>query len=228
MNERITKEDLLSRIVYRDALILVLNKPAGIAVHRAGPMLYNLEQYFEHLRFGLKNGPYLAHRLDRDTSGCLVLARNTFAARLMHTLFTEKNIKKSYVAWVSGQVEKDNGLIDVPLKRQSNETNNWRMMAHDDGLKAITNYEVIHRNGTASLLKLMPHTGRTHQLRVHCQYLGHPIMGDKIYGHELDNGPLRLHAHSIEIPLYQKKPPKLVFSPLPQHVAELIPNGIMI
>lgn len=226
MIKRISSEELQSRIIYRDALLLVLNKPSGIAMHKAGVNLYNIEQYFPYLRFGLKNGPYLVHRLDRDTSGCLVLARNYFAARLMHRLFMEQKIKKSYLAWVHGLVAKDFGLIDIPLKKQSEH--NWLMMPHKDGVKAITYFEVILRVNHTSLLRLKPETGRTHQLRVHCQYLGHPIIGDKIYNPITTTKPMHLHAHHIEIPLYKKKPPQLITSPPPPYMIDILPDGISI
>lgn len=216
---RLTEDELLSRILYRDALILVLNKPSGLPVHAAGPKLYNLEQYFDVLRFGLPKVPHLAHRLDRDTSGCLVLARNPHAARLMHELFTQGKVKKTYLAVVEGQVCHDKGSINIPLSKQSKDMSNWRMKPDELGsITAHTDYEVIKRGDEWSLLKLTPHTGRTHQLRVHCLALGHPIVGDVIYGSGDGIKPLQLHAHTIEIPLYKNKPPIMVKAPLPDHM----------
>jgi len=216
----LNEDTLLSRILYRDALLIVLNKPSGIAVHAAGPKRHNLEQYFDALRFGLPKKPHLAHRLDRDTSGCLVLARNAFAARRMQELFTAGLVKKAYLALVEGVVQQDKGLLDIPLERQSKESSNWRMKADINGsMPAKTDYEVLARHAHQTLLKLIPHTGRTHQLRVHCQALGHPIMGDVIYGTGDGKIPLHLHAHTIEIPLYKNKAPITIEAPVPDYMA---------
>src|SRR5271170_7443890 len=110
---KLTDDEVQSRVLYRDGLILVFNKPSGIPVHKAGPKLHNLEQYFSYLQFGLKNPPNLAHRLDFGTSGCLVLARQAHGARIMQELFTKGRVKKSYLAVVHGQVAKDSGIIDI-------------------------------------------------------------------------------------------------------------------
>jgi tRNA pseudouridine32 synthase/23S rRNA pseudouridine746 synthase len=217
---RLSNDELFSRVLYRDALILVLNKPAGIPVHKAGPGLHNLEQYFPILQFGLKRAPSLAHRLDRDTSGCLVLARHTQAARKMQELFSQGHVKKAYLAIVHGEVVTDRGRIDISLGRQSQQKSNWRMKPDPLGtITAITDYEVLKRSKDNTLLKLVPHTGRTHQLRVHCAALGHSIIGDTIYGVKGDKiSHLHLHAHEIAIPLYPKKPPIVVSAPLPSHM----------
>jgi RluA family pseudouridine synthase len=217
---RMTEAELVSRILYRDGLILVLNKPSGIPVHPAGPCLHNLEQYFDLLRFGLPKVPHLAHRLDLGTSGCLVLARNAHAARRMQQLFVEGKIKKTYLAVVHGAVLEERGQIDIPLSKQSQAKTSWRMKADKNGtITALTDYEVLTRTAEWSLLRLTPHTGRTHQLRVHCLALGHPIVGDYVYGPPQDGiKPLHLHAHTIEIPLYDKKAPIVVTAPMPEHM----------
>lgn len=218
---RLSEQDITNLVIYRDGLILVINKPSGIAVHNAGGSNHNIEQYFHWLTFGLPKNPMLAHRLDLGTSGCLVLARNTHGARLMQELFTNGNIKKTYVADVHGLVEQDAGHITVPLSKMSPEKKHWWMKADPEGTTtAHTEYKVISRGETTTRLLLIPHTGRTHQLRVHCAYIGHPIIGDYIYGQDRDREAekmLHLHAASIEIPLYPKKAPILVEAPLPSH-----------
>lgn len=216
--KRMTNEELLERIIYRDALILILNKPSGIAVHPANGSKHNLEQYFHLLQFGLPSMPALAHRLDLGTSGCLVLARHKEAARRLQVMFTDGRVKKKYIAMVHGNVAEDSGRIDIPLTKQSPQKNHWWMKADPNGeISALTDFEVIKRAEHYTWLKLTPHTGRTHQLRVHCQALGHPIVGDYIYGNENDK-PLHLHAESIELPLYKNKPPLIVHAPLPPHM----------
>lgn len=219
-SERMSDDEVLSRVLYRDGLILVLNKPSGIPVHPAGVCRHNLEQYFHLLQFGLPKPPVLAHRLDLGTSGCLVLARHAEAARKMQRLFTDGCVKKSYFAIVFGMVRSLEGRIDIPLKKQSQLKNNWRMKADSNGsITAITDYVVVDQTNEKTLLKLTPLTGRTHQLRVHCAALGHPILGDHVYGPKTEaSRPLYLHAHSVEIPLYDKKAPIVVEAPFPSHM----------
>lgn len=217
---RLSEEEIKSRLLYRDGLILVLDKPSGIPVHKAGPCLHNLEQYFHLLRFGLPNNPTLSHRLDLGTSGCLTLARNVTAARKLQQFFTDGRIKKTYLAVVHGEVKDEIGHIDIPLKKLSPSKTNWRMKADITGtITAFTDYVVLKKTPQWSLLKLIPTTGRTHQLRVHCQWLGHPIIGDYIYGPDTNSDvKLHLHAHTIEIPLYKKKPALFLTAPVPPHL----------
>jgi RluA family pseudouridine synthase len=224
--QRLSAEELHNRILYRDALILVLNKPSGIAVHAAGGSKHNLEQYFHELCFGLPKAPVLAHRLDLGTSGCLILARHAESARRLGDLFTKGIIKKSYNALVEGLVSEDHGFIDIPLAKLSLEKKHWWMKADPHGpLEARSEYRVIKRLKNSTLLELIPHTGRTHQLRVHCASLGHPIKGDYIYGPNKEEAKLMhlcLHASTLEIPLYPKKAPLYIKAPWPMHFENLI------
>lgn len=216
---RLGDDEVLSRVLFRDGLILVFDKPSGIAVHKAGQGRHNLEQYFHLLRFGLPKAPALAHRLDRGTSGCLVLARHRVSAQRLQALFSQGKISKIYFAVVHGAITTDVGRIDLPLSKQSHAKGNWRMKADLDGsITAVTDYVVVMKTPNWSLLKLNPLTGRTHQLRVHCQAIGHPIMGDDIYGHSDGVHKLHLHAHQITIPLYPKKEPLVVTAAWPSHM----------
>ncbi|MBX9805956.1 MAG: RNA pseudouridine synthase [Alphaproteobacteria bacterium] len=219
-------EEIIKRILYRDALILVLDKPSGIAVHTANGGLHNLERYFPALQFGLPNPPTLGHRLDRGTSGCLILARHKEAARRLGVLFAENRIKKSYWAVVSGRFSEDEGRIDLPLSKQSSSRKHWWMKVdQENGVSAITDYRVLGRGDGLTWLELTPQTGRTHQLRVHCAALGHPILGDYIYGPDQEGIPkdgLHLHARSLEIPLYPKKAPIPVAAMPPLQMQEAL------
>lgn len=222
---KLSEEELLETLLYRDALILVLNKPSGIPVHPANGNKHNLEHYFHLLQFGLPKAPVLAHRLDLGTSGCLVLARHTEAARRLGALFTAGAIKKRYYALVAGGPKDDAGRIDLPLSKQSPDKRHWWMKTDKEGLTAITDFRVLKRFGEQSLLELTPHTGRTHQLRVHCQALGFPIIGDYIYGPDREKAKLQklcLHAQSIELPLYPNKAPLCIEAPLPEHMVQAI------
>lgn len=218
--DRIPDDEIVQRLLYRDGLILVVNKPSGLAVHKAGEGKHNLEQYFHLLQFGLKNPPLLAHRLDRGTSGCLVLARQKAGAQKMHELFSNGRIRKTYLALVHGVVKDDEGRIDLPLAKLSDERSCWRMKVDKtSSLEAISDFRVVERYENQTLLSLSPLTGRTHQLRVHCQALGHAIVGDDVYGDpEERDMPLHLHAAKIEIPLYEKKPPIVVTAEPPLHM----------
>ncbi len=220
-----TPEELLSRLLYRDALMLVIDKPAGIPVHTGTGGGDTLDQYFEHLRFGLPRPPALAHRLDRDTSGCLVLGRHRQALDRLGKLFANNKIKKTYWAIVSGAPPEKEGVIDLPLAKQSQSHKRWWMKiagpGDDDPLPALTHYKVMGQAESISWLEMHPQTGRTHQLRVHAAALGCPILGDRIYG-KTQAGMLHLQARAIEVPLYPKKDPVSVIAPVPAHMRDAL------
>jgi len=216
-------EELLSRLLYRDALMLVINKPAGLPVHAGTGGGETLDRHFHALQFGLPRPPALAHRLDRDTSGCLILGRNRHALHKLGNMFAIGRIKKTYWAVVHGHMPQPEGRIDMPLEKQSESSKRWWMkIAESGGQSAITNYRVLGQSQTHSWLEFKPETGRTHQLRVHSAALGHAIMGDKIYGTQEPGERLQLHATALEVPLYDKKPPIVIEAPPPEHMLELL------
>jgi tRNA pseudouridine32 synthase/23S rRNA pseudouridine746 synthase len=212
-----TPEEMVSRLLYRDGLMLVLDKPAGFAVHRGPKGGESLEDHFDALRFGLPRSPALAHRLDRDTSGCLVLGRHRKALAQLGKLFKAGAIDKVYWAVVEGAPETDEGTIELPLGRLD-ATRGW-WMKHDphQGQPATSKWRVMGRAGALTWLALEPLTGRTHQLRVHCAEMGWPILGDAIYGTAPRvGGPmLHLHAREIVVPLYKNRAPIRVSAPVP-------------
>jgi tRNA pseudouridine32 synthase / 23S rRNA pseudouridine746 synthase len=207
---------LADRILYRDALILIIDKPAGIAVHAGPGGGPNLESFFDTLRFGLPRPPALAHRLDRDTSGCLVLGRHPRALRRVGALFAQGKVTKRYWAVVEGRPPNDEGRIETGLKKISRGSS-WRMVVDPSGQHAVTDYRVLSAGGGQALLELRPRTGRTHQIRIHCATMGCPVIGDPVYGSTVHE-PLQLHARAIVVPLYPAKPPVTVFAPSPQHM----------
>jgi tRNA pseudouridine32 synthase/23S rRNA pseudouridine746 synthase len=220
-----TPEDLASRLLYRDGLMLVIDKPAGIAVHRGPKGGASLEDYFDALRFGLPRPPALAHRLDRETSGCLVLGRHRKALELLGNMFKHGKISKTYWAVVEGGPTDDEGLIDLPLGRLD-ATRGWWMKVDPFGQKSQTRWKVMGRGmdaGGAALtwLALEPLTGRTHQLRVHCEAMGFPIVGDAIYGSApREGGPgLQLLAREIVVPIAKNAPAVRVEAPAPGHMS---------
>jgi tRNA pseudouridine32 synthase/23S rRNA pseudouridine746 synthase len=222
-----TAEEMVARLLYRDALMLVIDKPAGMAVHRGPKGGESLEDHFGALRFGLPRAPALAHRLDRDTSGCLVLGRHRKALAELGRMFKAGTIDKTYWAVVEGGPDAGQGRIDLPLGRLD-VTRGWWMKPDPDGQPAATAWTVLGRwsappEGTQiTWLALEPLTGRTHQLRVHCAAMGWPILGDTIYGTAPRTGGLgmQLHAREITVPLYRNRAPIRVSAPAPAHMIE--------
>jgi tRNA pseudouridine32 synthase/23S rRNA pseudouridine746 synthase len=216
-----TPEEMVARLLYRDGLMLVIDKPAGIAVHRGPKGGASFEDYFGALRFGLPRAPALAHRLDRDTSGCLVLGRHRKALAQLGRLFKGGRVGKTYWAVVEGGPDAEDGRIDLPLGRLDDARGWW--MKHDPaGQPAATTWKLLGRGAGQTWLALEPLTGRTHQLRVHCAAMGWPIVGDNIYGNALRSGSPALHLHSREIvvPLYKNRDPVRVVAPVPAHMRE--------
>ena len=215
-----TPDELLARVLYRDGLMLIVDKPAGLPVHAGPKGGQNLEDLFGHLCFGLPRPPALAHRLDRDTSGCLVLGRHAKALRRLGKLFSQGKIRKTYWAVVEGQPPESRGTIIAPLRKR-NAQRGWWMVVHAEGQAAVTDYRVLATAGGRSWLELHPRTGRTHQIRVHCVTLGCPVVGDPVYGrdpgaHQAE--PLHLQARAIDVPLYPTREPVGAVAPPPPHM----------
>ena len=218
--------DLTSRVLYRDGLILIIDKPAGIPVHAGPGGGPTVEDGLEALRFGLPKQPALAHRLDRDTGGCLVLGRHPKALRKLGILFSSNRVEKTYWAVVRGRPTNAAGRIDLALEKVSTAKHGWRMVVSKTGKPAVTDYRILGEgSGEFSGLtwvEFRPKTGRTHQIRVHCQASGFPILGDPQYGFPEDRSPgapsLHLLSRAIALPLSKSKPPIRVEAPVPTHM----------
>ncbi len=200
-------------ILFKDRRFLVINKPAGLPVHpgRAGGP--SVEDFFPAWRSG-KNGPWLAHRLDQDTAGCLVIALKKLSLLAAQKLFADGGVEKTYWALVRGAPREASGVIDVPLVKVT-LGKHWKMAAHPNAPAARTFWRLLGRGEGVSWLEFSPRTGRTHQIRAHAAAMGHPVLGDSIYGG--GDGGLHLLARRIFLPL---DPPVLAQAPVPPHMLE--------
>lgn len=219
---------LLDRLLYRDGLMLVIDKPAGLPVHAGPAGGDNLENYFEALRFGLPRNPALAHRLDRDTSGCLVLGRHPKALRKLGKLFSEGRVEKTYWAITRGVPDKLSGTIDAPLTKETRGSG-WRVVISpkdsNDGQPAVTTYRTLAQKDGLAFIEAKPKTGRTHQIRVHLESLGAPILGDPQYGElskEERAHPMMLHARRLVVPISKNKAPVVAEAPPPEAMQALL------
>src|SRR5439155_1658719 len=211
-----TAEEIMARLIYRDGLMLVIDKPAGLPVHKGPKGGESLEDYFPTLRCGLPRPASLAHRLDRDTSGCHVPGREPKTLRRLGRLFAEGKVEKVYWAVVDGVPAEREGRIEAALKKETRGTG-WRVVCDPAGQPAATDWRVRGAAGGRAWLELRPRTGRTHQIRVHCALLGTPVVGDPLYGGPADS-PLLLHARRVALPLYPARPPVVVTAPVPPHM----------
>ena len=196
--------EMLDRVLYEDKRLLVINKPAGVAVHGGSGIRHGVVELLRHARPDLRDLG-LVHRLDRETSGCLVLAKRRSALRELHERFRSGNVEKNYLALVVGDWQYGEQTIDVPLLVQNRKGGERHVIVSSKGKEAQTRVSLSRTYGIYSLLQCAPFTGRTHQIRVHLQHAGHPILGDDRYGDEAANERARelglrrlfLHAQSI-------------------------------
>ena len=196
--------DMLDRVLYEDKRVLVINKPTGVAVHGGSGISHGVIELLRHSRPDLKELA-LVHRIDRETSGCLVMAKRRSALRELHERFREGQVEKNYLALAVGDWQFGEQLIDVPLHVQNRKGGERHVIVSEKGKAAQTRISLSRTYGVYSLLQCAPVTGRTHQIRVHLQHAGHPIVGDDRYGDEAANALARrfglkrlfLHAQSI-------------------------------
>lgn len=208
-------------IIFQDENVLIINKPSGILTHSKGI----LAEEFTVADFVRPHGTFknatnrsgIVHRLDRDTSGVMILAKNDETAAMLQKQFANRKVKKSYIAIVQGSLDHQEANLDLPIERNPKLPSQFRV--GPSGKSAITHYKVLKQNGNLSLLELSPETGRTHQLRVHLSYINAPIVGDRIYGKEFDR--LYLHAHKLEITVPGSKR-KVFAAPLPEEFEKMM------
>ena len=227
-------EPLPLEVLYEDDAAAVLNKPSGLVVHpgsgnRSGTLVNGLLHRYPDLadRFPGSPRPGIVHRLDKDTSGVIIVARQAAAHAHLARQFSERRVAKLYYAWVAGRPIPAAGRITTGLRRDPRNPLRVRVSRGDQGKAAVTRYQVRETRAGASLVALRPVTGRTHQLRVHLRWLGHPILGDPLYaGRARGSAPrLLLHARRLTILLPEEAQPRAFTAPLPPGFAppEAIP-----
>ena len=188
-------------ILFEDGEALVIDKPAGLPIERPRRGGGSLEDHFEALQLGFQRAPVPVHRIDTDTSGCLLLARNPKSLKRFAKCFEDRVVEKRYLGVLSGVPAESEGTIELSLSKISSAEKGWRMIAARKGKPSITHWRVLHEIDGRALLEFRPETGRTHQIRVHCQAgLGMPLLGDPVYGNGKGAPRTMLHAAALSVP----------------------------
>ncbi len=226
----LTAEDIPLDIVYEDGDLIVLNKPKGLVVHPAaghwsGTLVNALLHHCRDSLSGINGAlrPGIVHRIDKDTSGLLVVAKNDFAHQSLAAQLQDHSLAREYVCLVTGGMRADSGTVDAPIGRHP--TDRKRMAVVADGRPAVTHWQVLERFSGYTLLKCRLETGRTHQIRVHMAHIGHPIVGDMVYGRkkpELGQDTQCLHARAITFRHPRSGETVTLTCPLPPYLEALI------
>jgi tRNA pseudouridine32 synthase/23S rRNA pseudouridine746 synthase len=209
---------LSDRILFIDGEALVLDKPSGLPVDAPRRGGESIAARLDELKCGFRREPTAMHRLDTDTSGCLLFARNAKARAAFQQAFETRAVEKYYLAVVASEIAEKEGVIDVPLAKTSSAEAGWRMVADKHGLDATTHWRRLAVQDSSTLVEFRPLTGRTHQIRAHArEAFGRGIIGDKVYG--VPGGPMLLHASRLVVPR-SGKPLIDVTAPLPGYFGE--------
>lgn len=195
-------EDIPINIVYEDDDLLVINKKSGMVVHpgngnTSGTLVNSLMHYTKNLSNKEAFRPGIVHRIDKDTSGLMLVAKNDKAHDILAEGFKNKTIKREYIALVCGVIEEDTGVIDAPIGRDAKDRKKM-CVTSENSKKAVTHFKVLKRYEHYTLLRLILDTGRTHQIRVHMKYIGHPVYNDPVYGKAYNDFGQFLHSASID------------------------------
>jgi tRNA pseudouridine32 synthase/23S rRNA pseudouridine746 synthase len=209
---------LSDRILFIDAEALVLDKPAGLPVDAPRRGGDSIAARIDELKCGFKRPPTAMHRLDTDTSGCLLFARTTKARATFQQAFETRGVEKYYLAVVAAEIAEEQGMIEVRLAKRSSAEAGWKMVADDHGLEATTRWRRLCIRDGSTLVEFQPLTGRTHQIRAHArEAFGRGIAGDRVYG--VPGGPMLLHASRLVVPRTRKSTID-VTAPLPDYFGE--------
>jgi len=194
-------------ILFEDGEALVIDKPGGLPLDRPRAGGRSLEDELENLRLNFQRDPQPVHRLDRDTSGCLLLARNPKALKRFAAAFEERSVEKVYLGIVDGPVAGEEGTIALSLSKVSTAKDGWRMIPARKGKPAVTHWRKLAESDGRTLVEFRPETGRTHQIRVHAASgLGAALLGDPIYGEQKDAPRTMLHAAALTVAREGKQP----------------------
>ena len=209
---------LADRVLFVDGEAIVIDKPAGLPVDTPRRGGESVQSRLAELRLGFRSDPTAMHRLDQDTSGCLLFARNARARAALQQLFEAHLVRKHYLAVIAAEVDEASGTIDVPLAKTSSAEAGWRMVPDPAGKPALTNWRRISVRNGQTLVEFTPVTGRTHQIRAHArEAFGRGIAGDRVYG--VPGGPMLLHASRLVVPR-ERRDLIDVTAPLPERFGE--------
>jgi tRNA pseudouridine32 synthase / 23S rRNA pseudouridine746 synthase len=212
---------LADRVLFIDAESLVLDKPAGLPVDAPRRGGESIASRIHELKCGFRRPPTPMHRLDTDTSGCLLFARTANARALFQKAFESRLVEKYYLAVVAAEIAEEYGVIDLPLEKRSSAEAGWKMVSGKNGAEAVTRWRRLCVRGASTFVEFQPLTGRTHQIRAHArEAFGRGILGDRVYG--VPGGPMLLHASRLVVP----RPGKAtidVTAPLPEYFGEWRP-----
>jgi tRNA pseudouridine32 synthase/23S rRNA pseudouridine746 synthase len=208
-------------ILFEDGEALIIDKPGGLPIERPRAGGASLEDRAHELRLGFQRSPVPVHRLDTDTSGCLLLARNPKALKRFSAAFEARAVEKVYLGIVAGVLTDDEGAIELALSKISSAEDGWRMIPARRGKPSLTHWRRLDERGGLTLVEFRPETGRTHQIRVHAAAgLGIPLLGDPVYGAARQGARTMLHARALSI-AREGKPPAAAIAPLPADFAAL-------
>lgn len=190
-------------IVFEDGEALVINKPGGLPIERPRKGGASLENYLEELKLGFQRPPVPVHRIDTDTSGCLLLARNPKALKRFAAAFEARQVEKTYVGLIAGELAEEAGTIELALSKISSAADGWKMIPARKGKPAITHWRRLAVQDGITAVEFHPVTGRTHQIRVHtASGLGHALLGDPVYGRP-DSRVRRTMLHAYKLGLHR-------------------------
>lgn len=224
-------EQIPLSVIFENGDLLVIDKPAGMVVHPAaghdtGTLVHAVLGYDPDLEgIGGEERPGLVHRLDKDTSGLIVLAKNERAHRWLVEQFKERRVEKTYLALVDGKPPTPTGRIEAPIGRHPRDRKKMAIVKLEKGRQAVSEYKTLESFPRHTLLEFHPQTGRTHQIRLHCAFLGCPIAADTTYGHRKPSLQLNrhfLHAWRLKIVLPGEKNPRLFEAPLPDELTHAL------